>query len=97
MLQTPKHDSKATTSRAMRKTDRVHQIDQLSYLDDGVSCLSSGITHTHTFSYSHAPYGFRTLMSVFSSFFPYVQLEEDWILLVFLQKNNHLVLLVLTA
>ncbi|XP_004495425.1 65-kDa microtubule-associated protein 3-like [Cicer arietinum] len=41
MLQTPKHDSKATTSRAMRKTDRVHQIDQLSYLDDGVSCLSS--------------------------------------------------------
>lgn len=43
MLQTPKPDSKATTnSRATRKTDKVHQIDQLSYLEDGISCLSSG-------------------------------------------------------
>ncbi|XP_058763015.1 65-kDa microtubule-associated protein 3-like [Vicia villosa] len=42
MLQTPKPDSKATAnSRAMRKTDKVHQIEQLSYLEDGISCLSS--------------------------------------------------------
>lgn len=42
MLQTPKPDSKATHSRAMRKVDKVPQFDQLSYPDDGVSCLSSG-------------------------------------------------------
>lgn len=42
MIQTPKPDSKATSSRAMRKTDKAHQIEQLNYLDDGFSCLSSG-------------------------------------------------------
>ncbi|XP_045805885.1 65-kDa microtubule-associated protein 3-like [Trifolium pratense] len=42
MLQTPKPDSKATNSRAMRKTDKVHQFEQQSYLDDGASCISSG-------------------------------------------------------
>ncbi|KAJ1431351.1 Microtubule associated protein [Sesbania bispinosa] len=36
MLQTPKADSKAT-----RKTDKVNQIEQLGYLDDGASYLSS--------------------------------------------------------
>lgn len=41
MLQTPKPDSKATHSRAVRKVDKVPQFDQLSYPDDGVSCLSS--------------------------------------------------------
>ncbi|WJX12591.1 hypothetical protein P8452_03076 [Trifolium repens] len=41
MLQTPKPDSKATNSRAMRKTDKVHQFEQQSYLDDTASCLSS--------------------------------------------------------
>jgi len=40
MLQTPKPDSKATHSRAVRKVDKVPQFDQLT--DDGVSCLSSG-------------------------------------------------------
>ncbi|KAK7278364.1 hypothetical protein RJT34_23392 [Clitoria ternatea] len=40
MLQTPKPDSKVTHSRAMRKTDKAHQIDQLHYLDDSASCLS---------------------------------------------------------
>ncbi|BAT94822.1 microtubule-associated protein [Vigna angularis] len=39
MLQTPKPDSKAT--RAMRKTDKGHQIEHLSYLDDGISGLSA--------------------------------------------------------
>jgi protein regulator of cytokinesis 1 len=42
MLQTPKPDSKATNSRAMRKTDKMHQFEQQSYLDDTASCLSSG-------------------------------------------------------
>ncbi|KAE9612054.1 hypothetical protein Lal_00022212 [Lupinus albus] len=37
MLQTPK----PTHSRALRKTDKVHQIEQLNYLDDGASCLSA--------------------------------------------------------
>ncbi|RDX78761.1 65-kDa microtubule-associated protein 3, partial [Mucuna pruriens] len=37
MIQTPKPDSKATHSRAMRKIDKAHQIE---YLDDGISCLS---------------------------------------------------------
>ncbi|OIV90712.1 hypothetical protein TanjilG_15098 [Lupinus angustifolius] len=41
MLQTPKPDSKATHSRALRKTDKVHQIEQLNYLDDDASCLSA--------------------------------------------------------
>ncbi|KAK7268955.1 hypothetical protein RIF29_21666 [Crotalaria pallida] len=41
MLKTPKPDLKATHSRAMRKTDKVHQIEQLNYLDDGASCLSA--------------------------------------------------------
>ncbi|CAL0299929.1 unnamed protein product [Lupinus luteus] len=41
MLQTPKPDSKATHSRAVRKTDKVHQIEQLNYLDDDASCLSA--------------------------------------------------------
>ncbi|WJX18996.1 hypothetical protein P8452_08738 [Trifolium repens] len=41
MLQTPKPDSKATNSRAMRKTDKMHQFEQQSYLDDTASCLSS--------------------------------------------------------
>ena len=39
MLQTPKPDSKASLSRPMRKSDRLHQIDQL---DDSISSLSSG-------------------------------------------------------
>jgi hypothetical protein len=42
MLQTPKPDSKATNSRATRKTDKVLQFEQQSYLDDGASCLSPG-------------------------------------------------------
>ncbi|XP_019441133.1 PREDICTED: 65-kDa microtubule-associated protein 3-like [Lupinus angustifolius] len=37
MLQTPK----PTHSRAVRKTDKLHQIEQLNYLDDGASCLSA--------------------------------------------------------
>lgn len=40
MLQTPKPDLKAT--RAMRKTDKGHQIEHLNYLDDGISGLSAG-------------------------------------------------------
>ncbi|XP_014510907.1 65-kDa microtubule-associated protein 3 [Vigna radiata var. radiata] len=39
MLQTPKPDLKAT--RAMRKTDKGHQIEHLNYLDDGISGLSA--------------------------------------------------------
>ena len=42
MLQTPKPDSKSTHSRAMRKVDKVHQIEHLNYLDDGISGLSAG-------------------------------------------------------
>jgi len=42
MLQTPKPDSKATHSRAMRKNEKGHQIEHLNYLDDGISGLSSG-------------------------------------------------------
>jgi len=42
MLQTPKPDSKASHSRAMRKTDKGHQIEHLNYLDDGISGLSAG-------------------------------------------------------
>ncbi|QCE07558.1 65-kDa microtubule-associated protein 3-like [Vigna unguiculata] len=41
MLQTPKPDSKATHARAMRKTDKGHQIEHLNYLDDGISGLSA--------------------------------------------------------
>ncbi|TKY51958.1 65-kDa microtubule-associated protein 3 [Spatholobus suberectus] len=41
MLQTPKPDSKATHSRAMRKIDKAHQIEHLNYLDDGISGLSA--------------------------------------------------------
>ncbi|KAG4919625.1 hypothetical protein JHK82_057051 [Glycine max] len=41
MLQTPKPDSKSTHSRAMRKVDKVHQIEHLNYLDDGISGLSA--------------------------------------------------------
>ncbi|KAK7391785.1 hypothetical protein VNO78_20206 [Psophocarpus tetragonolobus] len=41
MLQTPKPDSKATQSRAMRKTDKAHPIEHLNYLDDGISGLSA--------------------------------------------------------
>ncbi|CAL0316684.1 unnamed protein product [Lupinus luteus] len=37
MLQTPK----PTHSRAVRNTDKVRQIEQLNYLDDGASCLSA--------------------------------------------------------
>lgn len=39
MLQSPKPDSKATQSSFTRKTDKVHQNEQI---DDGISCLSSG-------------------------------------------------------
>ena len=39
MVQTP---TKATQSCSTRKTDKVQQSEQLNYLDDGTSCLSSG-------------------------------------------------------
>ncbi|XP_004514978.1 65-kDa microtubule-associated protein 3 [Cicer arietinum] len=38
---TLKPDSKATQSSSTRKTDKLRQIDQTNYLDDGISCLSS--------------------------------------------------------
>ncbi|KAJ7970063.1 65-kDa microtubule-associated-like protein [Quillaja saponaria] len=42
MLQTPKHDPRATPhSRPNRKSDRVHQNDQPNHLDDGFSVYSS--------------------------------------------------------
>lgn len=39
---TLKPDSKATQSSSTRKTDKVNQIAQINYLDDGISCFSSG-------------------------------------------------------
>ncbi|KAF7813304.1 65-kDa microtubule-associated protein 3-like [Senna tora] len=34
MAQTPKHDSKGTQSRTTQKSDKAHQIDEFSHLDD---------------------------------------------------------------
>lgn len=35
-----KPDSKLTRSSSIRKTDRVHQMEQINDLDDGMSCTS---------------------------------------------------------